>query len=79
MSETLEQCGNCGRVIGKLERSYLLVVCNECHQRLVKTEAEEQASVPVELVRPASVQATTMAFFGMIMVIGGAILLFAIM
>ena len=33
----LEKCANCGRAIGKLEKSYLFedhVVCGECHQRL---------------------------------------------
>lgn len=33
----LETCENCGRTIGKLEKSYVFedhVVCCECHQRL---------------------------------------------
>jgi hypothetical protein len=42
----MEQCSNCGRVIGNLETPNIWqqhVVCAECHERLAATSAAAQA------------------------------------
>ena len=49
MSETLEKCGNCGRVIGKLEAPHIFgvnVVCTECKARLESAAAQQPPAAP---------------------------------
>jgi hypothetical protein len=55
----VENCSNCGGVIGKLERAYVFhenVVCQHCYQKLTDTEDKQ---VQTAIKKPIEVKAET--------------------